>query len=327
MAPSVTALRFGTHCLLGIMVTAQIMYVNSVYAAYSRSVDRNWSAQLFPEGYSDNATDSMPASSYYIFTLPDAVADAQRLVTSYQALPIDSVAPVTVYSEGGTQSGPTLHRPKLRVAYSDGSHARFVLLNVSSGWPLAQFESEDLDTTQSFLFSVDTMTFSFEAAVGDNTDGTLCYVWSLKVIYDLSTRARILVSTVTTPLRPCTKPTSMDTEQGLSIGAIILAAILLGLRCGDVYLKARNSFGSRPSASEVLRVIDLWTVVSTLGCICVLVFSFTNLITGDSVMSARWTKLFMGFSALTLWSSVVEFMEFNPRYFVLVLTLRKAVPR
>ena len=81
------------------------------------------------------------------------------------------------------------------------------------------------------------------------------------------------------------------------------------------------------SVWESIGFFNLWNLVSTISNIFTIIFCITILYTGSPLMAEPATQGCIGISCFTIWLSILQYMEFNPRYYVLIITLRTAVPR
>ena len=78
---------------------------------------------------------------------------------------------------------------------------------------------------------------------------------------------------------------------------------------------------------DKMAIFNLWNVVSTLGNLAALGYSVRSVTVAVDVSIEFTLRIAIGIACLMLWLSLVQYLEFNPRYYVMVLTLKRAVPR
>jgi hypothetical protein len=81
------------------------------------------------------------------------------------------------------------------------------------------------------------------------------------------------------------------------------------------------------TCADKLALFNLWNVVSTVGNVCAIAYTSVSVTTLVDVVADAPLRLLIGLSCLMLWLSLVQYLEFSPRYYVMILTLKRAVPR
>lgn len=63
------------------------------------------------------------------------------------------------------------------------------------------------------------------------------------------------------------------------------------------------------------------------GSVCALLFAAQAVAARDDLMVGGPLRVLLGLACLLLWLALIQYLEFEPRYFTLVLTIRSAIPR
>ena len=78
---------------------------------------------------------------------------------------------------------------------------------------------------------------------------------------------------------------------------------------------------------DQIEILNVWTLVAMAGCVCVLLFAGLALRERDDLMVDGALRVLVGLASLLLWLALIQYLEYDPRYYTLVLTIRRAVPR
>lgn len=78
---------------------------------------------------------------------------------------------------------------------------------------------------------------------------------------------------------------------------------------------------------DQIEILNVWTLVAMAGCVCVLLFAGLALRARDDLMVDGALRVLVGLASLLLWLALIQYLEYDPRYYTLVLTIRRAVPR
>lgn len=78
---------------------------------------------------------------------------------------------------------------------------------------------------------------------------------------------------------------------------------------------------------DQIEILNVWTLVAMAGCVCVLLFAGLAVRARDDLMVDGALRVLVGLSSLLLWLALIQYLEYDPRYYTLVLTIRRAVPR
>jgi hypothetical protein len=79
--------------------------------------------------------------------------------------------------------------------------------------------------------------------------------------------------------------------------------------------------------SEKLAIFNIWNVVSTIGNTCAIWYTIRGVTLKIDIISELSLRVSIGVSCMMLWFSLVQYLEFNPRYYIMILTLKTAIPR
>ncbi len=78
---------------------------------------------------------------------------------------------------------------------------------------------------------------------------------------------------------------------------------------------------------DKLEIINIWALVAMAGNVCTLLFTARAVAARDDLMVDAALRVLIGLASLLLWLALIQYLEFEPRYFTLVLTIRRAIPR
>jgi hypothetical protein len=291
------------HCIVAVLLTAVTITVNSSFANLSRSFGRSLVATFFPDDYANIDEPFVSDFSYYVFTIPDAEDDVRRLLETYNELPDDAVSPLEHTNEA----------PTAVILETDGKRRTYHPKSDGSSWL-----SEDGTTAQArdFLARLDTATFRFHLKSRPPSARSTCYRWRADFTYDLSSHAQFTVTCTFAATSVC------DKHHRSSSDTATLALTALAVAFSGVYevLLLQSALGRFPRWS-------LWNIMSQLGAACTLLFGLYSLLSGEHVETRFWLKLLLGLGCFLQYLSVVQFFETSPRYNVLVLTLKRGIPR
>lgn len=81
------------------------------------------------------------------------------------------------------------------------------------------------------------------------------------------------------------------------------------------------------TCSDRLRVMNMWTILSTAGNVFVLIYTFQVMILAEDIITDELLRVSLGLACLFYWIGIVQYLEFDPRYYVLILTLKTGIPR
>ena len=81
--------------------------------------------------------------------------------------------------------------------------------------------------------------------------------------------------------------------------------------------------------SDKLELFGLWPTVALLGNLCALTYTLESLSshTHVDIFVNPSSRLWLGLACLMLWLALIQYLEFEARYYVMILTLKRAVPR
>jgi hypothetical protein len=288
---------------VALLLTAITITVNSAFANLSRSFGRSLVATFFPDDYSNINEAFVSDFSYYVFTVPDAQNDVQRLLLTYNTLPDVAVSPIEHTSQAPAAVISDI-RGRRRTYHPRGDNGTWV--------------SEDSTTAQiqDFLSDVVSVTFRFHLRSRPQTVQRACYNWKTDFTYDLSALAHFTVTCTYKAISVCDGHGRSDSE----VATKVLTAAAVAFSAVYEVLLARSALQQLPSWS-------MWGIVSQLGASCTLLFGFYSLLAGEYVETKFWLKFLLGLGCLVQYVSLVQFFESRPRYYVLVLTLKRGIPR
>ena len=296
-------LRFVLHLIVTLLLTAVTISVNIAFADLSRSFGRSLVATFFPEDYVNVNQAFVEDFSYYIFTIPDAEDDVQRLLQTYNELPDISVSPIEHTSKG----------PVAEIVDTRGRKKRYHPSADGSSW---LSDDGTIAQARDFLSKLEIATFRFHLKSRPQTAKSTCYFWEADFIYDLSARAQF---TVTCSYRA----TSVCDDHGKAdIYSAIIVLTSLAVAFSGLYEVFLLRF-----AWILYPHWDMWNIVSQVGANCTLLFGLCSLLSGAYVETKFWLKLLLGSACFIQYLSLVQFFEREPRYNVLVLTLKRGIPR
>jgi hypothetical protein len=240
------------HVLLCIACTTHVMLINAVFDSYSRSIGATWAYLLFPQGYQSFEERNM-GLGYELYTVPDTLAHAQQLVSSYYSLPYTAVDSIVIYTDDGdnnSTTNPDLAQcdftvPTLKITRAadngqqgsllSSSSMTYELHNATSGWPLSTSsrlanatESYDVEYMEEFFSDMVKMEFTFAVKSEGVTSGSagtfdLCVCWDVTVEYDLGARGQIVVGIFDAPVKRCDTLPITGPLEALSFSILIMS--------------------------------------------------------------------------------------------------------
>jgi hypothetical protein len=82
------------------------------------------------------------------------------------------------------------------------------------------------------------------------------------------------------------------------------------------------------SCEDKCKFFSVWFVMTMLGCMCLILLSLSNLINIKAHSPTdNGPKLLAGLGCALIWFSLLAYFEHNKGYYILVVTLKKGVPR
>lgn len=81
------------------------------------------------------------------------------------------------------------------------------------------------------------------------------------------------------------------------------------------------------SYKDILSVLNVWILSSSTGNIFTLIYSSSVVFTMDDVSTEKYERVFLGLSAFFLWFTVLQYVEYYPRYYVVIQMLKTTTPQ
>ncbi|GMI09773.1 hypothetical protein TrRE_jg2534 [Triparma retinervis] len=147
------------HLTLVVITTTHVLTINRIFDSYSRAVGSTWASLLFPPGY-QTGSERQWGMGYELYTVPSTLSHAQHLMESYYSLPYLAVDTVTIHDDpyvvGGNIGTPTLEI--VRSGEETGTTMEtnetvYEIEDPDKGWPLAKdealqraYENADIET-------------------------------------------------------------------------------------------------------------------------------------------------------------------------------------
>eukprot|EP01039_Chlorochromonas_danica_P011155 gene11155-12434_t len=209
------------HVSLVALVTALVFITNITFAPYSRAMWTSTVSLLFPSDYTDYQSDLNSPFQYNIYSQNQTIADSNRLVQTYFLLPELSLNDLVVYANASTDD----YAPTVTIHSLDSQPAVYPLTPSSSSssgsWPLDYRDLDQLDR-RAFFSSLRFMDFSFALSSRGYSsaaplDHHLCFLWRLRVRYDMTSAAQIVVTAQPYPSQRCG-----DRSEGLRALGIVI---------------------------------------------------------------------------------------------------------
>jgi len=81
------------------------------------------------------------------------------------------------------------------------------------------------------------------------------------------------------------------------------------------------------SWKDILSVLNVWVISSSIGNIFTLIYSSSVVYSLDDISTENYERVFLGISAFFLWFTVLQYVEYYPRYYVLIQMLKTTTPQ
>lgn len=352
------------HVSIVAVVTALVVITNLTFAGYSRSIWASTVNILFPQDYTDYQSDLNSPYQYYIYTQNQTIADANRLLGAYFDLPQLSVNDITIYDGNNSianpeivvwlASGTTTYAvtspddtsgfpltagavtPEQRQFFNDLRRMDFRFFFESQGqgrgrrlcfrWEL--LVSYDLLGAGSGQLLVTGRPFARSQCDGNEpyrqsatVYGLCAALLALGLCYQLLLlkavgRQMVILNAMATARHhrnssSCISRASLDLGGGSS--RLSLATLGDAVRA----LTWRDRF----------RVVNLWVLVSSLGNAFGLFCAGRVALGMADLYSAGYLRACLGAAALFHWFALSQYLEYFPRYYVMLAMLKITVPR
>jgi hypothetical protein len=95
----------------------------------------------------------------------------------------------------------------------------------------------------------------------------------------------------------------------------------------DVAVRALRQALDSLSLSEVVSILNVWFFISTAGNIAALIYSCQVVFFRDDIATQQYIKNSLGMACLLLYFGVVQYLEFFPRYYIMISVLKRTAPR
>jgi hypothetical protein len=76
-----------------------------------------------------------------------------------------------------------------------------------------------------------------------------------------------------------------------------------------------------------LMIFNLWFLVSTVGNLFGLIYSSRIIFFQDDIMASSFLKASLGMACVMYWFALIQYLEFFPRYYIMISMLKLSVPR
>jgi len=91
--------------------------------------------------------------------------------------------------------------------------------------------------------------------------------------------------------------------------------------------QVNNNLFDSLNCMDKLEIFNLWNVVTTCGNACAITYSIRGLAEHVDIITELSMRICVGVACFTLWFTTIQYFEFNPRYYIMIFTLKTAVPR
>ncbi|ETV92186.1 hypothetical protein, variant 6 [Aphanomyces invadans] len=322
------------HALLMFCGTLQIMLYDNQNSAYVRASYRNWAYFFLPNGGMSTSTRSMDATPLEesIFTVNDTLNAVAHVRDAYFSIKDVSVATYEYH-----YAAPTIVQPMLMsvTQYKNKTIGPPQHYNIT---PTSLGPFDDLDTTETamvFLHSLVTIEFSFPLRDIDYGPFYVdCFDWTVRLTLAMHENSHFRLRVDECSLDVCSVKNVWATLRGRFVWMNVLVAVFAGIYLVVILrsvVRAVKRLARRPKHDPVPATLrDLNGHYCLIGATLVLV-EFNALWNISSVVvhvPLRFDHRFIqALGPLLLWSTFVGYLEHNPRFYSIVLTLRASVPK
>ncbi len=78
---------------------------------------------------------------------------------------------------------------------------------------------------------------------------------------------------------------------------------------------------------DKMEIFGLWQGVALLGNLCALTYTIKGIYTQVDIFIDSSLRLLIGLACMMLWLALIQYLEYEARFYVMILTLKRAVPR
>jgi len=346
--------KFFIAILLIISSTVTIYQLSSTLTPYQRAQTENWEAMLIPDDIDSNSDSQGVKTTYLIYTVDEFMACLSEYVATYYALNTtvvgnyeylrdddDNAVNPIVMTVTSYEYGPQVFNPDVEDFDTSSITSTYYLMSANDTGP---FQNASTRLTQ--IHSLIRMTLQFDVKnLGYNNGYRTCYVDTVHASYEFYYRGRIELS-MQPSIYICTEQYALSLWNRQYISLVIclgitgmFSAILQILHFKAVYKhislfqlaksKSKEQFKDL-TWSEKMEFFNFWflttsiaNVSNIIGCIYVM----SLLLIASSQKSWNVPLFFIGLGCMFSWISSIQFFEYFPNYYSLILTLRKSAPR
>jgi len=334
--------------LLIIATTTQIFLINAFVTPYYRSQVQNWQSYLALETLERDETFSI--IEYWIFKISDLREQVKYTTTQYYALNTTSVEDYKYFMNDTNSIRPVscevkFYKGEMQIFDPTKRMDRDI---VTQHYNLTQhyfgpFQEND-QTLHDFVHKMRSFSLTFEVKTEGKSGGT-CWVNRVVQNFDFEDRGRVDMK-VQPDLVIC--PEELDkplierdifpvfvTFIILFLFSILSQVLLFKAICN--HMKLYQHFKSNVNSEEwealsckaKMRFFNFWFFITSFGNVANIIASLIayNFLTQYSDFQWQLIILLTGFGCMMCWISIIQYLEFFPKYYYLILTLRLSTPR
>eukprot|EP00300_Choanocystis_sp_HF-7_P005485 c14107_g1_i1.p1 GENE.c14107_g1_i1~~c14107_g1_i1.p1 ORF type:complete len:487 (-),score=105.43 c14107_g1_i1:829-2244(-) len=211
-----------------------------------------------------------------------------------------------------------------------------------------------LNNTRAFFDSLVRMELNFQLKnVAVFNSFNLCYVWSIKSVYDFSKRGGRIIASWDATKRVCGDGhtywymTPMQSQVLVASSIFVFGCISTILtfksihRAFSLYSGTKRrlfvNLGSEASYWSTLtlkekfellgRFFDVWNIISILGNACNVSSAVLGIMTDLGTAADTSVHRFLtGMGCMLMWINLIRYLEYNDKYYALILTLKNGTP-
>jgi hypothetical protein len=95
----------------------------------------------------------------------------------------------------------------------------------------------------------------------------------------------------------------------------------------DVAVRALRQALDSLALTEVVSILTVWVIIKTAWYIAALIYSCQVVFFRDDIATQQYIKNSLGMACLLLYFGVVQYLEFFPRYYIMISVLKRTAPR
>eukprot|EP01113_Clastostelium_recurvatum_P000188 TRINITY_DN1008_c1_g1_i5.p1 TRINITY_DN1008_c1_g1~~TRINITY_DN1008_c1_g1_i5.p1 ORF type:complete len:789 (-),score=238.23 TRINITY_DN1008_c1_g1_i5:67-2376(-) len=289
------------------------------------------------------------ASPFYVHTIDEVKSSVGHAIESYYTFPNKSInqyaipgpPTMTVYSYMNCKEVYDTEQSVVDTRTSSASYP----LSMSSWGPLGNRTSPpDASLLQDVFFCMEHMTLDFVySTVHLEFQRPIRYVWYVQMYFDNNVQGGRMPVTLNLKKSPVS---SLSYSKLAHVAKIMLDLAVIGLCIASQVLswlslakswkifqktrrivqrEARLTWDQLPFRTK-MRFFNMWFVITIVGNLCAILGCVLDLVMDVDSEAGYIPKLLLGLGTLLIWVNMARYLEFDPKYTVLISSLTRGFP-